>query len=199
MAAASMKRAGKVSDMAARAMVTQPSSSGWRRTSSTLRGNSGSSSRKSRPLCARRDLAGARDHAAADQAGVGDGVVRRAEGAVGDQAAVRVEHAGDGVDLGGLERFFEAQRREDRRQALGQHGLAGAGRADHQDVVAAGGGDFERALGDVLAADVLEVVGKVLQLVEKSRRLRSRSGLAVMAPNAAELSSSRTSSSVWTG
>src|SRR5438094_4437884 len=52
MAAASMKRAGKVSDMAARAMHTVPSSSGWRITSSTLRGNSGSSSKKSTPLWA---------------------------------------------------------------------------------------------------------------------------------------------------
>ena len=51
MAAASIKRAGKVSDMAALAMVTWPSSSGWRITSSTLRGNSGSSSRNSTPLC----------------------------------------------------------------------------------------------------------------------------------------------------
>ena len=104
-----------------------------------------------------RDLAGARHHAAADQAGVGDGVVRRAEGPVDDQALLLVEHARDGVDLGGLKRLFKAQRREDRGQALGQHGLAGAGWADHQDVVAAGCGDLKRALGDVLAADVAEV------------------------------------------
>src|ERR1039458_8213615 len=47
-----MKRAGNVRDMEARAMLPVPSSRGWRRTSSTLRGNSGSSSRKSRPLWA---------------------------------------------------------------------------------------------------------------------------------------------------
>src|SRR5438552_925038 len=52
MAAASMNRAGNVSDMAARAMHTVPSSSGWRMTSSTLRGNSGSSSKNSTPLWA---------------------------------------------------------------------------------------------------------------------------------------------------
>ena len=69
----------------------------------------------------------------------------------------RVEDAGDGVDLGGFEGFLEAQRREDRGEALGEHGFAGAGRADHEDVVATGGGDFEGALGDVLAADVAEV------------------------------------------
>jgi hypothetical protein len=52
MAAASMKRAGNVSDMVVRAMETLPSSSGWRITSNTVRGNSGSSSRNSTPLCA---------------------------------------------------------------------------------------------------------------------------------------------------
>ena len=40
----------KVRDMAARAIQTVPSSSGWRMTSSTLRGNSGSSSRNRTPL-----------------------------------------------------------------------------------------------------------------------------------------------------
>jgi len=48
-----MKRAGNVSVMAARAMVTWASSSGCRSTSSTLRRNSGNSSRNSTPLCAR--------------------------------------------------------------------------------------------------------------------------------------------------
>jgi hypothetical protein len=38
-----------------------------------------------------------------------------------------------------------------------KHRLAGAGRPDHEQVVAAGGGDFERALGALLALDVLEV------------------------------------------
>ena len=44
-----MKRDGKVTFIAARLRVTTPSSSGWRSTSSTLRRNSGSSSRKSTP------------------------------------------------------------------------------------------------------------------------------------------------------
>src|SRR5215510_10542859 len=43
---------GKVIVPAAREMVTQPSSRGWRRVSRTLRLNSGSSSRKSTPWCA---------------------------------------------------------------------------------------------------------------------------------------------------
>lgn len=47
-----MNLAGNVSDMAARAIETLPSSSGWRITSRTLRGNSGNSSRNSSPLWA---------------------------------------------------------------------------------------------------------------------------------------------------
>src|SRR5213594_3627917 len=53
MAAASMNRAGYVRLMAARAMVTTPSSIGWRSTSSTFLRNSGSSSRNSTPPWAR--------------------------------------------------------------------------------------------------------------------------------------------------
>src|SRR5579875_3200399 len=52
MAAASMNRAGKLKLIAAREIVTWPSSRGCRSTSSTLRGNSGNSSRNSTPLCA---------------------------------------------------------------------------------------------------------------------------------------------------
>ena len=148
-------------------MVTVPSSSGWRMTSSTLRGNSGSSSRKSTPLWARETSPGRGIDAAADQAGVGDGVVRRAERPLGDQPGGGIEHAGDGVDLGRLQRFVEGERREDGGQALGQHRLARAGRADHENVVAAGGGDFERALGGLLAAHILEVDGEMLQLAEQ--------------------------------
>ena len=119
-----------------------------------------------------RDLAGARHDAAADEAGVGDGVVRRAEGPLRDQAGAGIEHAGDGVNLGGLERFVEGERGEDRRQALGQHGFAGAGRADHENVVAAGRGHFERALGGLLAAHIAEVDGEMLQLAEQRLRWR---------------------------
>src|SRR6185437_12735983 len=108
------------------------------------------------------DLAGTRDHAATDEAGVGDGVVRCAEGTLRDQTFVLVEDAGDGVNLGGLERLFEAQRREDRGQALGEHRLAGTWRADHEDVVPARRCDLERALGNVLSAYVAKV-GEVIE------------------------------------
>ena len=112
---------------------------------------------KEQAVVRQRDFAGARHDAAADEAGVGDGVVRRAEGALRDQARAGFENAGDGVNLGGFERFFEGERGEDRRQALGEHGFAGAGRADHENVVAAGRGHFKSALGGLLAAHIAEV------------------------------------------
>ena len=52
--------------------------------------------------------------------------------------------------------------------ALGQHGLAGARGADHEDVVAAGGRDLQRALGMLLALDVPEVVGIVASVLKIS-------------------------------
>ena len=79
MAAASMKRAGKVRDMEARAMVTVWSSRGWRMTSSTLRGKFGQLVEEEQAVVRQRDFAGARHDAAADEPGVGDGVMRRAE------------------------------------------------------------------------------------------------------------------------
>ena len=57
------------------------------------------------------------------------------------------------MNLGGGEGFGQAQC----GHAVGEHGFAGAGRADHQQVVTSGGGDFECALGVVLAADLREV------------------------------------------
>ena len=63
---------------------------------------------KEQAVVGQRDLAGAGHDAAADQSGVGDGVVRRAERPLRDQARAGIEHAGHGVNLGGLERFFEA-------------------------------------------------------------------------------------------
>jgi hypothetical protein len=52
-AATSMKFAGNVTVDCARAMVTTRSSTGWRSTFSTCWPNSGSSSKKSTPRCAR--------------------------------------------------------------------------------------------------------------------------------------------------
>jgi hypothetical protein len=56
-----------------------------------------------------RDLAGAGHHAATDEASVGNSVVRRAKGPLRDQACTGFEDAGDGVNLGGFERFLEGE------------------------------------------------------------------------------------------
>jgi len=94
---------------------------------------------------------------ASDEPGVADGVVRRAERAAHDERGIAVEHPGHGVDLGDFERLVEGQRRQHGWDALGEHGLAAAGRADKKQVVAASGGDLDGALGVLLALDLGEV------------------------------------------
>ena len=125
-----------------------------------------------------RDLAGPGHDAAADEAGIGDGVMGGAEGPLRDQAGRRIQHAGYGVNLGGLQCLLEGKRGQDGGQALGQHGLSRSRRADHEDVVAAGRGHFQSALSRLLPAHVLEVHGKVLQFAEQ-RLGRDAVGLAL--------------------
>ena len=103
-----------------------------------------------------RNFARPRMQAAADQRRHAGGMVRRAERPpVGQRAALDL--AGDGGDHRDFEEFGRRQRRQDRRQPRRQHRFAGAGRADHQQIVAAGRRHFERALGAFLALDVGEV------------------------------------------
>ena len=111
---------------------------------------------KQHALMGERDFARPRAHAAADQRRHAGGMVRRAERPpVGQRAAFDL--AGDRGDHGDFEHFGRRERRQDRGQPRRQHRFAGAGRADHQQIVAAGRGDFERALGAFLALDVGEI------------------------------------------
>ncbi len=114
-----------------------------------------------------RNFARARDYAAADQADIGDGVVRRTIGARSDQARALIEHSSYAVNLRRFEGFFKRERRQDGGHALGEHGLAGAGRPDHQDVVASGAGDLDSALGGLLAADVFKIDEELLGFAQK--------------------------------
>src|SRR5262249_44242243 len=77
-------------------------------------------------------LAGARRFAAADEPGFADGVMRRAVRPPRDDALVRLDEAGDAVDAGRLDRFFEGERWENGRQETREHGFARAGRPEHQ-------------------------------------------------------------------
>jgi hypothetical protein len=152
-----MKSAGKVMEPAAREMVTRESSRGWRRTS-RVAAEFGEFVEEEDAVVGDADFAGGGNDAAADEADVGDGVVGGAEGARGDEAVRGVEQeAADAVDLGGFDGFLQGHRRDDGRDALGEHRFAGAGRADEQDVVIAGDGDLDGPLDVLLAADIGEI------------------------------------------
>jgi hypothetical protein len=61
------------------------------------------------------------------------------------------------VDLGGLQRLIQAHGRQNGRESPRQHGLSRSGRADQENVVTAGGGNLERALGGGLAPHIRKV------------------------------------------
>ena len=147
-------------------MVTRPSSSGWRIVSSTLRLNSGSSSRNKTPWCASEISPGVGLMLPPSKPGVAGGVMRRAERTPRHQRLARRQQADDAVNLGRLQRLVQGQRRQNRRQPFGQHGFAGARRADEQHVVPAGRGDFQGALHVFLAFDLGKIQFVVVRLVE---------------------------------
>jgi len=80
-----MKRAGNISDMAAREMVTVPSSSGLAQNFENVAGELGKFVEKEQAVVRERDFAGARGLRRRDQAGVRDGVMRRTIGALADE------------------------------------------------------------------------------------------------------------------
>ncbi len=129
---------------------------------------------KQHAMMRERDLARPRAQAAADQRRHAGRMMRAAERPpVGERAAF--ELARDRGDHRDFEQLGRRQRRQDRRQPRRQHRLAGAGRPDHQQIVPAGGGDLERALGALLALDVLEIDERALDLADL--RLRPREHL----------------------
>jgi hypothetical protein len=77
------------------------------------------------------------------------------KGRRGSRAGRKFAH--DAVNFGGFQGFFKAQRRQDGGQALGQHGLAGARRAHHEDVVTPRRGQKEGPFDRLLAFDFAEV------------------------------------------
>ena len=104
----------------------------------------------------KRDLARPCPPSAADDRGGGGRVVRVAERAAPRQRPVR-DGAGDRVDHRDLERLGGVERRQDAGQPRSQHRLAGSRRPDHQHVVPARRGYFERALGRLLPLDIAQV------------------------------------------
>ena len=72
------------------------------------------------------------------------------QGAAGDQAGHRMDH-------GGFQQLARRQRRQDAGQARGHHRLARPGRADEEQVVAAGRGDLQSPFGALLAFHIAQV------------------------------------------
>ena len=128
-------------------------------------------------LMRERDLAGPRTHAAAGQCRHARRVMGSAERPARGQRAA-FDLAGDGGDHRYFQQFGRRQWRQDRRQARRQHRLAGAGRTDHQEVMAASRRDFQGALGALLALDVAEVESRGLLFVDL--RLRARQHLRAL-------------------
>jgi len=83
------------------------------------------------PVVGEADLPRPRDMAAADQAGVGDGMMGRPEGALSDHNIPPAQETGDGIYLGRFDGLGEGQGRQDGRQAPGQHRLPAPRRAEH--------------------------------------------------------------------
>lgn len=101
------------------------------------------------------DLARLRAAAAADQGRRGGGVVRLAERSL--RPVPEGDVAGHRMDRRDLQGFVLVERRQQAGQAAGQEGLAGARRAAEQQVVRAGGGHQQGALGGGLALDLGQV------------------------------------------
>jgi hypothetical protein len=72
------------------------------------------------------------------------------------------------------EHLGRLKRREQGREPLRQHRLAGAWRPDHQEVMPPGGGHFERALGGLLAFDVAKVGHRRIAGVGRRQRALQR-------------------------
>ena len=110
-----------------------------------------------------RDLAGPRHAAAADQRRFGAGVVRGAERSLAQQPGPGGQQTGDRMHGGDVERLLEGQRRQHPGETASQHRLAGAGRSDQQQMMAAGGRHFERAPRCGLPAQVGQVGRRSLE------------------------------------
>lgn len=118
------------------------------------------------------NFAGRGNRAAADEPRIADRMVGGAEGTLGEQRLPGRNAAQGAIDASGFDRFLRGERGEDRRHSLGEHGLAGTWRADHQQVVCSSGGNGNRALGHLLPAHVAEVDIVVVELREELIELR---------------------------
>ena len=107
-------------------------------------------------VMSQRNLAGARLPAAANQRDPGCSVMRGAERP--DSPLLQIQPLGaDRGNRCGFQRLILGQRWHDAGQPAGQHSFSGAGWANHQQVVAASGGDFQRPFGVWLTAHIAQI------------------------------------------
>jgi hypothetical protein len=83
--------------------------------------------------------------------------MRRAKRTGGDEPGARGQQPRHAVDARDLHRLVARHVREDGRHGAGEERLAAARRPAHDNVVAARGRHFERALGVFLANHVAEI------------------------------------------
>ncbi len=109
------------------------------------------------PAMGQTDLPRLRPASPAHQAGVADGVMRRAERPMAHQGRLRRQHAQDAVDLRHLQGFVDGHRGENGGHRAGQERLSGARRTAHQDVVRSSSGYLQGSLDVLLSLDLGEV------------------------------------------
>ncbi len=103
------------------------------------------------------DFSGFWPGSAADERDIRSGVMGIAERSGGYK--IFVQNSGDAVNGSDFKNFFKRKRRKNGAERFREHCFARAGRADHQNIVAARGGDFQSALGGFLSFDI----GKINQ------------------------------------
>ena len=101
-------------------------------------------------------FAGTRQATATHEADTADRVVRGPEGSRPEKTGFAQETRG-AVDAGHLDRLIEHKGRQDSGQPPREHGLAAAGRSDHEQVVTAGGRHLQGSLGVRLPLHLREI------------------------------------------
>ena len=115
-----------------------------------------------------------RHGASANQSRIADGVVRRTVRPRAHQPSAVLQHPRHAVNARRLDGFLERHWRQDRRDALRQHGLPRARRPDEQNVVPAGDSHFDCPLDVALTFYVAKIDVVRLVRCEKICQIAAR-------------------------
>jgi hypothetical protein len=102
------------------------------------------------------DLAWSGHTAAADHAGIANGVMRRSKRSYRQERFARGQPSQCAVNARCFQAFVRGQQRQNRRKTPGKHGLSRTGAADHQDIVTPGGCDNQSSLREFLPATAIQ-------------------------------------------